>query len=107
MGRMIAHVSARESFMANLSFWLNLIVPFVLHENAISRTTARKKLHISQKNEDRIIGKELHRCVSTNSSKDRNSWYTYTIPNSKLTLNNSKYCIGYENTQEILEYLWI
>jgi hypothetical protein len=29
------------------------------------------------------------------------------VANSKLTLNNSKYCIGYENTQEILKKNWI
>lgn len=60
MGRMIAHVTARESFMTNLSFWLDLIVPLVLHENKISRTTAQKQLDTSLKNEDRTIGRKLH-----------------------------------------------
>ena len=57
MGRMIAHVTARESFMANLSFWVNLIVSFVLHEKVISRTTGQKELDTLRKNEERTIRK--------------------------------------------------
>lgn len=107
MGRMIAHVAARESFMANLSFWLNLIVSFVLHEKAISRTTGPKKKDTLQKNEDRTVGKGYITVLVVIHQKTKKSWYTYAIANSELTLNNSQYCIGYEYTQDILKKNWI